>query len=88
MRIKLNKLKKRLHDNNKLVLTYSDQVVDQITDRCSEVETGARNIDYILNSNVLPQLSQMILEKMGEGNMPDAVTMDVDKDGRFQMSFQ
>lgn len=88
VRIKLNKLKKRLHSNNKLELEYTDEVVDQITARCTEVETGARNIDYILNGNVLPQLSQMILEKMGTGDMPDKVNMDVDKEGQFTMEFE
>ena len=50
VRLKLEKLAERLLQNNKMELTYTDAVVDQITDRCTEVETGARNIDYILGA--------------------------------------
>lgn len=87
VKLKLSKLQTMLLENNKMQLTYGDKVVDTIADRCTEVETGARNIDYILNGNVLPQLSQTILEHMTEGGMPSKVYLDVDKDGEFTMDF-
>ncbi|MCP3900249.1 MAG: type VI secretion system ATPase TssH, partial [Desulfobacteraceae bacterium] len=52
VKLKLDKVKKTLLENNKIVLKYSDKVTEQITARCTEVETGARNIDYILNANI------------------------------------
>ena len=79
--LKLNKLKNMLRDNNKMALTWTEKVVDQITERCTEVETGARNIEYIINGNVLPQLSQTILEHMTEGGMPSKVELDIDEEG-------
>ena len=85
--LKLNRLKTTLLQNNKMVLTYTPAVVDQITERCTEVETGARNIEYILNGNVLPQLSQTILSHMAEGAMPSKVALGVGEDGAFTMTF-
>ena len=85
--LKLNKLKKTLHENNKMQLSWSDKVVDEITQRCTEVETGARNIDFIINGNVMPQLSQTILERLSTGEMPHSVALDIAEDGSFSMEF-
>ncbi|TIH15878.1 type VI secretion system ATPase TssH [Marinifilum sp. JC120] len=86
-KLKLGKLEKMLLANNKMKLSYGDEVVDQIAARCTEVETGARNIEYILNGNVLPKMSKEILLHMTEGGMPAAVHLGVDEDGSFTMEF-
>ncbi len=85
--LKLEKIKKSLMENNKMAMTYAPAVVDAITARCTEVETGARNIEYILNGNVLPRLSQTILLHMSEGGMPAKVHLDVDETGGFTFDF-
>ena len=85
--LKLSRLQQTLLDNNKMAMTYGQSVVDRIADRCTEVETGARNIEYILNGKVLPQLSRTILEHMAEGSMPSKVHLDVNEDGTFKMDF-
>ncbi|MDR1947145.1 MAG: type VI secretion system ATPase TssH [Desulfovibrio sp.] len=87
-RMKLDALGERLLRNNKITLHYADTLVATIVARCSEVETGARNIDHILSANVLPQLAQTILEKMsGEDVMPPVLELDVDESGGFSMHF-
>jgi type VI secretion system protein VasG len=73
--------------NNKMKMTYDDAVVEQIAARCTEVETGARNIEYILNGNVLPQMSRRILSHMTEGGMPSAVHIGVADDDSFSIKF-
>jgi len=88
VRLKLDKLAKRLMENNRMKLNYTPAVVDQITDRCTEVETGARNIDYIITGNIMPQMSQRILSHMATGGMPAAVELDLNKDGSFMMVFK
>ena len=54
---------------------------------CTEVETGARNIDFILRSTIMPLISQEILSRMSSGAQPSAVTLDVDADGGFAVCF-
>jgi type VI secretion system protein VasG len=68
-------------------LTYSDAVVEGIAERCKEVETGARNIDFILRGTVMPQLSQEILSRMGDEGLPAAVKLDVGADGNWTFEF-
>ena len=87
VRLKLGKIVQRLAHNNKMVFTYSDAVVMQIAARCTEVETGARNIDFILRGTIMPLMSQEILSRMSSGAQPSAVALDVDADGGFAVCF-
>ena len=87
VKLKLNTVKKTLLDNNKIVFTYSDKVMEQITARCTEVETGARNIDYILNANIFPRISRELLSKMSSGDMPSEILLDLDENDEFTIAF-
>lgn len=87
VRLKLNKMAKQLMNNNKMKFSYSEAVVETIAARCTEVETGARNIDYIVRGTIMPQLSQEILAHMTTGGMPSAVQLDIGADGCFSMKF-
>ena len=88
VKLKLDKVKKTLMDNNKIVLNYSDKVQEQITARCTEVETGARNIDYILNANIFPKISRELLTKMSSGDMPSEILLDIDDNEEFTIDFK
>ena len=85
--MKLDALAKRLLANNKMTMSYSDNVPEQISARCTEVETGARNIEYILSGTILPRMSQEILSHMSGAGMPKSVALDVGEDGGFTMTF-
>ncbi len=85
--LKLRRIQRTLMENNKMALDYTPAVMEQIAARCTEVETGARNIEYILDGNILPQLSQKVLAQMSEGAMPTAVYLDVDAGGAFTFRF-
>jgi type VI secretion system protein VasG len=86
--LKLAKLQKRLKKNNGMTLEYDEKVVDQIVSRCTEVQSGARNIEHIINTKVLPTLSKEILTTMGGDEMPASVHIGVDKSGSFTISFK
>ncbi len=85
--LKLGKVADTLMANNRMRMSYTPAVADQIAARCTEVETGARNIEYILSGNILPRLAQEILGHMGEGGMPGTVNLDVDDAGSFTFAF-
>jgi type VI secretion system protein VasG len=85
--LKLNKLARRMHSTHKIKLSYMDAVVDQITARCTEVETGARNIDYIMSGTILPRMSQEILARMSTSALPSQVGLDMAADGSFKVEF-
>lgn len=87
-KMKLDALSRRMKANNGVDLTYSPELVKTIVDRCTEVDTGARNIDHILAANVLPQLAQTMLEKMSdETEMDFEVALGVKEDGSFNINF-
>ncbi len=85
--LKMEKLVRRLAENHKMKLVYSPAVVEQIAARCTEVETGARNIDYIMSGSIMPRMSQEILSCMSEGEMPSQINLDLNEDGMFTIDF-
>jgi type VI secretion system protein VasG len=86
--LKLNKLVARVAGTHKMKMTYAPEVVDQIAMRCTEVETGARNVDHIMSGTILPQMSREILARMGEEAMPNEVHLNMAEDGSFKIAFQ
>jgi type VI secretion system protein VasG len=62
-------------------------VAATIATRCTEVETGARNIQAILDGNVLPRLSETILTSLTKGGMPESCHLSVNDAGEFEVDF-
>jgi type VI secretion system protein VasG len=87
VRLKLNKIDRRLRQAHKMRFTYSEDVIDRIAERCTEVDTGARNIDFIIDKNVLPDASRALIARMVEGNMPSKLTLGIDEAGNFTYTF-
>jgi type VI secretion system protein VasG len=85
--LKLNKMAQRMAESHKIKLTYTLDVVEQISKRCTEVETGARNIDHIMNGTILPQMSREILNRLSEGALPSEVSLEMAEDGSFKINF-
>jgi len=88
IRLKLGKVERRLAESHKVTLTYGDPMVAEIATRCTEVESGARNVDNILTNTLLPDLSQLLLASMAEGARPSRITVNVGAGGRFDYSTQ
>ena len=86
--LKLDRLAARMAENNKIRFVYVPEVVERITARCTEVETGARNIDHILRGTVLPLMSRELLGRMGRGALPSEVRLSVADDGSFRVDFE
>ena len=80
IRLKLGKIEKRLQEAHKITFAYDDAFVSEVAARCTEVESGARNVDNILSNTVLPELSRQILGRLAEGGTADRVSITV-KDG-------
>jgi type VI secretion system protein VasG len=85
--LKLGKLAARMQRNNKIKLEIPDAVIDTITARCTEVETGARNIDFILRGNIMPMLSNTLLKHMSEANALTTARLEVNEQGEFTATF-
>jgi type VI secretion system protein VasG len=86
IRLKLGKIQKRLQESHRIQLSYSDELVEEIATRCTEVESGARNVDNILTNTLLPELSMLMLEGIAEGQKLEAVQVGVGEEGAFVYS--
>lgn len=81
--LKLNKIQRRMQENQKITLTYADKFIDEVARRCTEVESGARNVDNILTNSLLPDISRQILGRMAEGERLGAMHVTIRDDGGF-----
>ena len=70
-------------ENHRIAFTYDPTMVEEVARRCTEVESGARNVDNILTNTLLPEISQRLLTKMAEGTRPTKVNVSVGEDGKF-----
>jgi type VI secretion system protein VasG len=86
IRLKLGKIQRRLLENHKIKLTYDDAFLEAVAARCTEVESGARNVDNILTNTLLPDISRRILGSMAEGEKMSAIHVSVGDDGEFSYS--
>lgn len=77
---KLNKITTRLEQQYETQVSYSDELIELILSRCIEVDSGARNIDNILNASVLPDLATEILLALAEQKVPKMIHIDVKND--------
>jgi len=85
-KLKLAKLQKRMATRHKIELNIEDAVIDAIAARCTEVESGARNVDQIIRSTLLPQISTELLTQMSDGPLPGKLNIGID-DETFTFTF-
>lgn len=83
IQLKLGKIQRRLQETHRLELTYDAALVDEVAKRCTEVESGARNVDNILTNTLLPELSTRLLAAMAEGERPKTMHVSIGEDGTF-----
>ena len=86
-KLQLGRIQKRVQESHGVPFEYSDAVVDQIVERCQEVESGGRMIDAIVTNTMLPDISAEFLRRMIEGDEIRKVAIDV-KDKEFTYSFE
>ncbi|HEV2418170.1 MAG TPA: type VI secretion system ATPase TssH [Terriglobia bacterium] len=86
IRLKLGKIKNRLYENHKMELAYDDALVDEVAKRCTEVESGARNVDNILTNTLLPEISRQLLGRMAEGEKMERISVGIGENGSFVYS--
>ena len=88
VKLKLGKVGKRLMESHKMEFEYSPDMVDSIAERCTQSESGARNIDHIIEKTLLPDISKELLQKLADEAMPDRLILMIDEEGEFQYKFE
>jgi len=83
IKLKLGKIQRRIQENHKIELSYDPSLVDEVAKRCTEVESGARNVDNILTNTLLPDISRQLLGSMAANEPKERIHVGIGADGAF-----
>ncbi|MDR1075792.1 MAG: type VI secretion system ATPase TssH [Xanthomonadaceae bacterium] len=82
--LKLGRIRDRVQANHQAAFTWDDSLSEAVLARCTEVDSGARNVDHILNGTLLPEIAETVLARMAEGGKVDSIRVTADKKGAFK----
>ena len=77
---KLSKITQRLEQQYSTKVTYGEDLLELLLSRCTEVDSGARTIDNILNASLLPALATQILVGLAAQKVPQQIAIHVKDD--------
>lgn len=86
--LKLGQVAKRFEESHGAALVFADDVRQAISDRSTEVESGARAIDNIVTQTMLPALSNAVLMRMAGGDAFTAARVETGAGSSFTVSFE
>ena len=85
--MKLLQVSKRLHRHYGLSTHIDESLYDALTSACLLPDTGARNVDSLLNQQILPVLSQQLLTHMAAKQNPHSLTLGWDDEEGIVLAF-
>lgn len=86
--MKLLQVSTRLHRHYGLTTYVDESLYDALTSACLLPDTGARNIDNLLNQQILPVLSQQLLIHMAAKQKPVSLTLGWNDDEGIGLEFK
>jgi type VI secretion system protein VasG len=88
IRLKLEKIAGRIADNHKASFVYDDALVAAVLARCTEVDSGARNVDTIVNGTLLPEIADSVLARLAEGAPITRIKVGATRAGKFKYAIE
>jgi type VI secretion system protein VasG len=85
--LKLRKLERRLMETHEVEAKFSDELLDELVRRCTDADTGARNVDHTLRSSLMPALAKSLLEYMADGEVPPKLEIGLSPEGSWRFDF-
>lgn len=86
-RLKLNKLACRLQASRGLRVEFAEEVVQQVVQLCTIAETGARNIDAVIDYTITPAISSRLLDLMIDHTVVTNLNITRGEDGTLVYNF-
>jgi type VI secretion system protein VasG len=87
VRLQLDRVQKRVTERYQVPFIYDQSVVELITSRCTELESGGRMIDAVLTNTLLPDVSRELLLRTLAGQPVKKVEVGT-ADATFTYSFE
>ncbi|MBN6042527.1 type VI secretion system ATPase TssH [Citrobacter sp. ku-bf4] len=85
--MKLSQVCKRLHRHYGLTTQIDESLYDALTAACLLPDTGARNVDSLLNQQILPVLSQLLLTHMAARQKPQSLCLSWSEEEGIGLEF-
>ncbi|WP_312583900.1 type VI secretion system ATPase TssH [Atlantibacter sp.] len=85
--MKLAQVSQRLHRHYGLTTSIEENLFDTLTAACLLPDTGARNIDSLLNQQILPVLSQQLLSHMAAKQKPQTLRLSWSEEEGIVLEF-
>jgi type VI secretion system protein VasG len=82
--LKLGRIGQRIREHHHAEFSYDEALVEAVLARCTEVDSGARNVDHILNGSLLPEIAEAVLEKMAQGAAIAKIKVGANRQGQFK----
>ncbi|MBL8434380.1 MAG: type VI secretion system ATPase TssH [Zoogloea sp.] len=86
--LKLDRIRDRIADNHKAGFGWDNRLVEAVLARCTEVDSGARNVDHILNGTLLPEIAEVVLARMADGKAVQRVRVTAGHKGDFKFAIK
>jgi type VI secretion system protein VasG len=83
VRLKLGKIQRRIQETHHVALTHDEALIEEVAKRCTEVESGARNVDNILTNTLLPEISRQILGRLADRQKLAPIHVTIGEGGEF-----
>ncbi|WIX34192.1 type VI secretion system ATPase TssH [Salinicola sp. JS01] len=83
VRLKLERIKQRFEYNHRARFDYDPAIVDAVAARCTDSDSGARNIDNILSGSLMPTIAAQVLDRMAAGEPIERLAVSLDDQGEF-----
>jgi type VI secretion system protein VasG len=88
VRLKLGALASRLQAAHGTRTTFEPAVIDALAQRCTEAETGARNVEHVLRGSLMPVLARALLERLAASEHPPrGLEVGLEQTGEWRLTF-
>jgi type VI secretion system protein VasG len=84
----LARIAARVRASHQAAFTWDDTLVDAVLARCTEVDSGARNVDHILNGTLLPDIADAVLARMADGGAIASIEAGATPQGQFHYTIR
>jgi type VI secretion system protein VasG len=88
VRMKLNKVAQRIERKFGLPLLCDDALIGELVRACQLPDSGARNIDSLLDQQILPVLSRELLVRAARNTQAEAIKLSYSEENGIGVEFE
>ena len=85
--MKLAVLADRLRATHRIETTFAPELVETLARRCTESETGARNVEHLLRGSLMPAVARELLQCLVAERAPTHLHVGLTPEGQWHTEF-